>query len=195
MNTKKTNRSVLRTQKLLKEAFIELLYEKPIQQISVKELTDRVDLNRGTFYLHYTDIYHLLETIENELFAQFQEIVHAHDDERMNGHPFPLLEDIFLFLKEHQTFCQLMLSANGDANFVNKLKTFVKESCFSDWNKTFMDISQELCDIYYSYIVSGCVGLIEHWIVTGLKKSPEEMAALAESMILKGTSSLSLLDK
>ena len=56
MSEKKKNRSVLRSQKMLKDGFLDLMQQKPIQQITVKELCDHVDLNRGTFYLHYRDV-------------------------------------------------------------------------------------------------------------------------------------------
>ena len=52
---KNQSRSVMRTQNLLKTGLIELMQEKPVQQITVKELVEHVDLNRGTFYLHYKD--------------------------------------------------------------------------------------------------------------------------------------------
>lgn len=49
--------------------------EKPIKDISVKELTDLADINRGTFYLHYRDIYDMLEQLEDEWFADFNELL------------------------------------------------------------------------------------------------------------------------
>ncbi len=74
---KKQNRSVLRTQNLLKTGLIELMQKKSVQQITVKELVEHVDLNRGTFYLHYKDIFDLLEQIEDELLENFREILNA----------------------------------------------------------------------------------------------------------------------
>ena len=64
MNTKGKNRSVQRTQALLKDGLTELMQTKPVQNITVRELTDYVNLNRGTFYLHYRDIQDLLEHLE-----------------------------------------------------------------------------------------------------------------------------------
>lgn len=60
------------TRMLIRQAFTGLLREKPVQSISVKELCDRADLNRGTFYAHYTDIYDLLHQIEDEMMQDFQ---------------------------------------------------------------------------------------------------------------------------
>lgn len=66
MKQKSENRSVRRTKKLLINHLIGLLKQKPINQISVKELTDLCDLNRGTFYLYYKDIYDMIEKLEQK---------------------------------------------------------------------------------------------------------------------------------
>ena len=51
---------------------------KSIKEITVKELVDEVDINRSTFYLHYTDIYQMLESIEDELEGEINQIVNNH---------------------------------------------------------------------------------------------------------------------
>ena len=91
MNTKGKNRSVIRTQTLLKNGLTELMLTKPVQNITVKELTDYVDLNRGTFYLHYKDILDLLEHLENDMLDEFVEINNSYKREELNGRPFPLI--------------------------------------------------------------------------------------------------------
>ena len=54
---KKTDRRVLRTRKMLLEGLTDLLKEKDIKDISVKELADYADINRCTFYLHYPELF------------------------------------------------------------------------------------------------------------------------------------------
>ena len=56
---------------------------KPVQNITVRELTDYVNLNRGTFYLHYRDIQDLLEHLENDILDEFIEITNAHQPQDM----------------------------------------------------------------------------------------------------------------
>ena len=60
------DRRVKRTKTLLQTTLVELMLEKEVSQISVKELTQRADVNRSTFYLHYLDIYDMLEQMEDE---------------------------------------------------------------------------------------------------------------------------------
>ncbi|WP_455718400.1 TetR/AcrR family transcriptional regulator, partial [Anaerosporobacter sp.] len=66
----KGNRRILYTKKVIKESLIELLQEKEIHQITVTDICNKADINRGTFYTHYKDAYDLLQSLEDELFDQ-----------------------------------------------------------------------------------------------------------------------------
>ncbi|MBO0791222.1 MAG: TetR family transcriptional regulator [Ktedonobacteraceae bacterium] len=60
------DRRVQRTQQLLKQAFVEVVREKGFAAMSIQDVTERANVNRGTFYAHFTDKYALLETIIRE---------------------------------------------------------------------------------------------------------------------------------
>lgn len=68
----KTDRRIKRTRYLLVHALTSLMLKKSIKDITVKELCESVDINRGTFYLHYKDIYDMLEQTEQGLLEQFE---------------------------------------------------------------------------------------------------------------------------
>ena len=72
---KKEDRRVRRTKKLLSQGLIELMQHKQVKDITVRELAERVDVNRGTFYLYYRDIFDLLERLEEDLFEQLNEVI------------------------------------------------------------------------------------------------------------------------
>ena len=63
----KVDRRVRKTKAQLRAGLARLMQKKSIKEITVKELVDEVDINRSTFYLHYSDIYQMLESVENEL--------------------------------------------------------------------------------------------------------------------------------
>ena len=186
MNTKGKNRSVIRTQNLLKNGLTELMLTKPVQNITVKELTDYVDLNRGTFYLHYKDILDLLEHLENDMLDEFVEINNSYKREELNGRPFPLICNLYKFLGKNADFVKLVLSTNQELNFKNRLKDIIRERCINDWDKIFAHADPLLSDIYSSYILSGCIGIIENWIQNDTRQSPEDLARLTEDIMLNG---------
>ena len=78
MNEANLDSRVRRTKRLLRQGLTELLREKSIKKITVRELSERIDINRGTFYLHYKDIYDLVDQIEKELFDEFEKILESY---------------------------------------------------------------------------------------------------------------------
>ena len=186
MTDKKENRSVVRTQLLLKDGLTNLMHQKPVQKISVKELTDYVNLNRGTFYLHYKDIYDLLEQIENDMLIEFQEINSTHKVAEMDGKPYPLLLDLFILLQKNAEFARILLINNRDQNFVDKLKNIIRERCLPDLIYLFSGADPALCNLYTSYILAGCIGIIENWLESSPRCTPEVLAHRTEDIILHG---------
>lgn len=184
--TIKADRRIRKTKKTLKDGLCKLMLEKSIKDITVKELTETVDLNRGTFYLHYRDIFDMVEKIESEMLEEFTKVISSHTPQKLNGKPLLLLDDIFIFLKENATMCTVLLSSNGDIAFVNKLKDVVKEKCLNDWMELFNTGKIENFEYFYSFILYGCVGLFQYWLDNGLVETPQQMARLSQEMILHG---------
>ena len=73
----KTDARVRYTRKIIQETFLDLLKDKPISKITVKEICDKAEINRGTFYKHYQDCYDLLEKIEAEGIQEFEKMLAA----------------------------------------------------------------------------------------------------------------------
>jgi AcrR family transcriptional regulator len=67
---RKVDRRVRRTRFLLEQAFFELLAEKTFEAISVKDITERADVNRATFYDHFQDKYNMLDEVIGDLFRR-----------------------------------------------------------------------------------------------------------------------------
>lgn len=184
MSVDKLDRRVRRTRTLLTQGLIQLMEEKDIRDISVRELSDLVDINRGTFYLHYKDIYDLLNQLEDEMFLEFNEIMSKNmpNDFQVSALQ-SILEDIFLFLEKHREMARVMIGPHGDLAFVNRLKNLVKEH---------MDIIAKLqhSTREYAYteafIISGCIGVIEIWLNHPTPQSPKEMAAYCSDFLIKG---------
>ena len=69
----KTDARVKYTRMVLKKALLELMQHKPVNKITVKEVCERAELNRATFYAHYPDVRGVTEEIENEIIVIGQE--------------------------------------------------------------------------------------------------------------------------
>ncbi len=177
------DRRVKRTKKAMTEAFAKLLLEKPLNNISVREIAETADINRGTFYLHYRDVYDMAEHLQNEIFDKFNEIVDNHEPKNSSDYLFPLLAELFNLLSENAALAKVLISKNGDAVFVDKLKQVIREKCFVNIREELNIKNDDEFDYFYNYIVSGCIGICSAWLNNGMREEPKEMALLAERLI------------
>ena len=183
---KKEDRRVRRTKKLLTQALTQLLQQKQAKEITVKELTELADMNRGTFYLYYKDIFDMLKKIEDSMFAALDAIMARHEKEALIAQTKPMLLDLFAFIRENREMCQVLLSANGDMNFLHRLNEVLREKCRSAWQVLRKGRDDDAFDYHYSFVVFGCAGLIRAWVNRDCPESAEEMAELADRMIQRG---------
>lgn len=187
MAQEKIDRRVRKTRALLLQGLIQLMNEKDIKDISVKELSDLVDINRGTFYLHYNDIYDMLDKVEDELFREFNEILDRNLTEQTKIIPSnAILLDIFSFLEKNYDISKVMLGPHGDLAFVNRLKELVKERLRHILE---LEHAGENLEYFYSFIVSGFVGIIETWLNHENPLPPEKIADLCWQLLRNGIAS------
>ena len=184
---KKEDRRVRRTKKLLTQALTQLLQEKQVNEITVKELTDLADMNRGTFYLYYKDIFDMLEKIEDSMFAALDVIMERHEKDALATDTKPILLDLFAFIQENKEMSRVLLSVNGDMNFLHRLNEVVREKCRSAWLTLRNGQDEDAFDYHYSFVVFGCAGVIRAWVNRNCSESAEEMAELADRMIRRGS--------
>jgi AcrR family transcriptional regulator len=187
------DRRVRKTRKQLRQVLAELLQTKPLKNISVREISDLADINRGTFYLHYKDIYDMIEQIEQEMFAEFTAIIDKHQPTNLQPTPYPLLLDIFNYLADNKDMCAVLLSKNGDADFVDKLKNSIMEKFLANFPKIASDkdaANNKFSRYYYSFIAFGSIGIFQMWLDGNMQESADEMAQLAGAMITGGISAI-----
>ena len=186
---KKIDRRVRKTKQQLQDDFIQLRKKKDLKDITVKELCELTDLNRGTFYLHYKDIYDLYEKLESSLFISLQDVLDKHSldyENNLTNSQEPLLRDILQLIKDNADFCTMLLGDTGEITFINKLKKLVLDIVFKKCINIFDFNKEEHFTYSYNFILYGCIGIIDSWLLNGLKESPEEIAQLTSKMILDG---------
>ena len=82
---------------------------------------------------------------------------------------------------------RVLLSVNGDMNFLHRLNEVVREKCRSAWLTLRNGQDEDAFDYHYSFVVFGCAGVIRAWVNRNCSESAEEMAELADRMIRRGS--------
>ena len=156
MEGKREDRRIRRTKRLLIQALTKLMQQKQVNEITVKELTDLADINRGTFYLYYKDIFDMLEKIENELFGKLEGIIDLREYEGISKQVKPILCDLFTLIEDNQEMCRVLLSPNGDINFLCRLNEVIREKYLQLCQNTKQRITEDDLDYYFSFIIFFC---------------------------------------
>lgn len=187
------DRRVLRTKRTLRSALAQLMVEQQgIENVTVGMLTDRADLNRGTFYAHYTDKTDLLHACEDDFIEQLKEMqaglqkisIDQVMDVILEGKPLPFAVSLYDFLRENGEWLTAILGPYGDASFQVRLRDTVSsyfiESILSD---QYVRNMTPLTEYYIAYYASAQLGVIQHWLERGMVESSEEMAQTVLSIM------------
>lgn len=179
----KTDRRIRKTKAQLRAGLAKLMQEKSIKEITVKELVEEVDINRSTFYLHYTDIFNMLSTIEEELLEEIRQTIQNHPVSPFNESSFPFIEDIFHILAENKDICNALLGPNGDIAFIHRIENLISTHSLNVLRRTFPDTIEDL-KYSYSFCLSGCIGLVKTWLTSDTNETPQYMAELTFRLII-----------
>ena len=187
MNEKPVDRRVRKTKRQLRLALMQLMSEKNVKDISVRELAAIADINRGTFYIHYKDVYDLLSQLEEEMAQGLIKVCQAHNAEEYNGSTFPYLSDLYQFIAGNADMCRVLLGANGDKAYTDRICGILRDEHLYDFVAHFYPNNDPtLLDYFCAFIISGNLALALRWINSGMKESTEEMATLAGEIIMHG---------
>ena len=127
---------VKKTLKNIKDSFYQLRKRKPIEKISVKELSEMAIINKATFYLHYRDVYDLSDKLKNELVAEIIDDVRQYDLSRGKSEFRLFAENLCRSIIAHTEEIKTLYSdlddnSDIDANeFFYRLEDSVKEYIF-----------------------------------------------------------------
>ena len=182
--TEKVDRRVRKTKAQLREGLAHLMLEKSIKEITVKELVDKVDINRSTFYLHYADIYQMLQQIEEEALENITHILENCPVDFSNTLEF--VTKFFAILDSDKDLCRALLGPHGDMAFVEQIENLLAGTFLKHLPGTFPKNDSNL-KYAYAFILNGCVGLIKTWLSQPVQESPAHMAELTCRLIENAT--------
>ena len=170
------DRRVKYTKKVIKDTFLSLLEKKDITSISVKELCDIADVNRGTFYRYYEDIYDLLKKIEEEFIEEIRE---SNSMVHMSNH------SIYTFTKE---ILDIFENNKKLVRILFDVLEIAYEKCIGNWESNIdIDDYNEL-ENSVVFIFNGALGVINYWVKNDFNISSDLLAKYIEKYCLGGVS-------
>lgn len=199
MKRKLYDRRIARTRQALNDALIETLKTKPMDRISVKELCERADINRSTFYLHYESLQDLYQMSVESLYEEVRQSLERFVEKDRGWLDMifydgevrlPIIRHILSFLYDNRGLIQVLIAADEHGDFLKPFYESGKESVLQTLRESGAPVAESVAVYYYHYVASGLIGLTLQWVENGMKESPDEITALLEHLIAYGAAAL-----
>ncbi|EFM08565.1 transcriptional regulator, TetR family [Paenibacillus curdlanolyticus YK9] len=171
----KKDRRVVRSQEALKQALLALMSQKSFDAISITEIVESANYNRGTFYAHYENKEALLDDIIDELIRKFLASFRApyeHQDVFRINELTANSVKIFDHIHQHAELYTTLLRSNVMPNLREKMFLALKEISMDELEYPTTGVNQELLAIYS---IHALLGLIFHWVESGFEQSTSYM--------------------
>ena len=172
-----------RSRKLLKQGLLELLREKRFGEISVRDITDRMDLNRGTFYLHYPDTSALLQSVETDLLEEAQALIDAHLPEAECGTLQPVFEPVLDLVLARQDTVRALFASGAGSGFTDRLQDLISRNGVQLIRTRFHPKSEDQLEYLLSFVTYGLIGLMKTWFDRDMALSKEGLIQAADRLV------------
>lgn len=165
------------TRRAMQDALVELLADKPISRITVKELCERADVNRSTFYDHYANLNELLRDIEDDAIewvtGALEQLLEQPDSEGM----LHVVEHICRYIADNRSHLRVLMSEQADRGFQQRLLGLIYgRKDVAVQMQPNHDNDPMGAEMRVRFAISGSIGLLQYWLSTDLE-APVEVVA------------------
>ncbi len=166
------------TRLLFRTALVELMQEKPFHKITIKEICERADLNRATFYLHYAEQKDLLDDVVREV--QEKTIAYL-SGFTYTGDESAVLKEYLEYIKENAVLFRTLMGKDLNGPAKSEIITGVLREMQDKWP---VFGSRRENRYIYTFIIEGSVSVIARWVESGFDMSTADLAGLIYRLCL-----------
>ena len=178
---KKQPEKTAQTKQSMIDAFWVIAKKHGLINVTVSEITKYADLNRGTFYVYFSDMKDLLAQVENEIIEDLHSKVWSVLEDRNFADFQAVSAKVIEIFGEYDDKLFLLLGKDGDPQFL----TLVRKEAATIFNAVMKQKEENpYQDYIITYVTSAITGLLQFWHETGKEISLEELSELAHRMTL-----------
>lgn len=152
----KNDARVRYTQQALKNALLKILDSKPINKITVREVCEEAQLNRATFYSHYTDCYDLLGQIEDDLLRDFRESLKYLESFDLTA----LINGILTMIDKNIGLCKTVIFKNPHDAIIKKMIEMTHDSAIQYWRSQLRRAGDDELEMLFSCLANGLLTVV-----------------------------------
>ena len=169
-----SDRRVNYTKMVLKESLLKLMAVKPIGKIQIKEICALADVNRGTFYTHYSDQFDLLRQVQNEFAAEVTELQDRRLTKGMGA--LEMITELLKYFAEQRAMCKILFDTNDGDALIKRLMNNAYDSFLDGWKQKLKDPSDRRLEMLYVFISNGAAAIVRNWVLGDMRETPREVA-------------------
>jgi AcrR family transcriptional regulator len=176
------------TRKQLIETTLKLVLEKGYDAITIQDITDRADLGRGTFYIHFKDKADVVWAAIQDMMREMEQEGHRQFDPGMAQVEYYALRNIFRHAQNNRDLYRVVFGGQGSAMLADRVQDLLAKILLHDIMRTpggerrEFDIPQEML----AQMLTGLITRILYWWLESSKKySAEEMAAFTYEVLYR----------
>ncbi len=171
------DRRIRMTKKILKEALIEIMRTKPINEISIKKICDTADVNRSTFYHHYQSPEDLFDDIINDITADILIILEKSKETGVVS--VEVLTKMLEYIESKRGLFLVLLSTNGSIGIGERLNSIIGRFIGADNDS-------EIAVYCAQFISAGLANILWLWLNNETRMSPRDFAELLTTIMTHG---------
>ena len=179
------DKRVMKTKRAIHSAMTRLLSVKPIEEITVTELSNAAEINRKTFYSYYNSVYMVAEEMEDEIVERFEDPLRRIDFETLLQDPQTTFNTLARIIASDLDFYETILTNRNQVYFLQKIITSLKErimALYFDRNSKDFELQEYMLE----YIISGLVSVYQKWFKSGRKTDMEELSKYISMLAVYG---------
>lgn len=191
---KKEYRSAVRSRKMIRQAFFELLKEKNFEKITVTDVVKKADVNRSTFYAHYPDVMGVVEEIQMEILDYTQQFMDNLDFKDFYENPKPHLQEIVKLVAENNELYRLLMTSAMAAKQLDQLKYIIIDRTIETLDVRDRFESKFELEFATRFFMGGIVDVYTQWLNGVIVCSIDDLTDQLANMILRSSKSFKLME-
>ncbi|MCH5351466.1 MAG: TetR/AcrR family transcriptional regulator [Clostridiales bacterium] len=177
-----------RTTAKIRTTLVKMLGTKDIDKVTVTDLCASAGINRATFYYHYDSVRDVFVDVEKLIEDEFNEFLDTAgmDDDGLPNRNFYIM--FFEFIARNANICKMILNSphKTDDSFMARGMEAGCNKTVAVITKLYPNCPMSKINYYYLFVSHGFLGLMHYWLNSGMKETPEELAAIGEQVSYTG---------
>jgi len=182
---KKIDRRVIKTKKAIRGALMEIVEDKDLNKITMKEIAERADVDRKTVYNYYASAQDILDEIEDEAVAELEEL--TRDLQYDPENPLAVFEVLTALLVSKLEVYTHLMRMELNSRLILKMISYLRDKVRETISRS-KDIKPERVELVTEYVTAGLFSAYRYWFNAEEKCSLKEFSEDVAALVLDGVS-------